>query len=98
MDEGVQQLLLPGLQALALDAHGGGTGHGLQEGDAVGLKFFQVGFGAAVGDQQYQYADGFLVSIAQANTDQMDPRRVQCPQDALQIGRLFEAQGGDEVV
>ncbi|MNI59044.1 hypothetical protein D3C73_1141870 [compost metagenome] len=97
-DEGVQQLFLPGLQALAFDTHGGRTGYRLQERDAVGTQFVQVALVAAVGQQKHQQADGFVVAIVQTDADQVNPGTSHGQQDFLQIPRLFEAQVSDDVI
>lgn len=75
-----------------------GAGDCLQESDAVRAQLFQVGFLAAVGQQQDKDADGFVVTIVQADTDQMDAGAVHGQQHALQVGRLLEPQGRDHVL
>ncbi|MNN93020.1 hypothetical protein D3C81_2113880 [compost metagenome] len=86
------------MQALAFDTHGGRTGHRLQERDAVGTQFVQVALVAAVGQQKHQQAHGFVVTIVQADADQVNSGTGHGQQDFLQVSRLFEAQVGDDVV
>ncbi|MNT00406.1 hypothetical protein D3C72_1348390 [compost metagenome] len=49
LNEGVQQLCLPGLQALAFNTHGRRAGHRLEKRNAVRSQFVQIAVLAAVG-------------------------------------------------
>ncbi|MNS42195.1 hypothetical protein D3C72_745690 [compost metagenome] len=98
LNEGVQQLFLPGLQALAFDAHGSRAGHRLEKRNAVRPQLVQIALLAAVGQEQHQQTHGFVVAIVQADPDQMDPRTFQREQDFLQITRLLEPQVADDIV
>ncbi len=98
LNESIQQLFLPRLQSLTLDAHRCRAGNSLQESDAVGPQFFQVSDGAAVVDQQNQQADGFVMAIVQADADQMNAWRLHCQQHSLQIPGLIETEMADDIV
>ncbi|MNE45833.1 hypothetical protein D3C80_1401410 [compost metagenome] len=98
LDEGVEQLLLPGLHALALDAGCGCARHCLDEGDTIMAEFFQVRFVARVGVQQGEDAHGFITAVVKANTDQMDAWALQLMEYAAKIPRLVEAHRRHQTV
>ena len=97
--QGIQQLLLTCLQALAFDRHGRGAGDGLDKGDAISPQVVLVVTGTTVVQHQQQNAHGFAVAVVQANTDQVDTLAAQLRHDWLQIPRLLKAERmGDAVM
>ncbi|MNY16098.1 hypothetical protein D3C86_1493450 [compost metagenome] len=77
LDEGVEQLLLPSLHALAFYAGRRRAGYRLDESNAIVAKLVQVRRLAGVRVQQRQDAHGFIAAVVQANSDEMNARTLQ---------------------
>ncbi|MNG16979.1 hypothetical protein D3C84_1009350 [compost metagenome] len=91
-------MLLPGLQALTFDTHRGGAGYRLQKCDAIRAEFFQITAIAAIGQQKHQQPHGFVMTIVQADADQVHSGTGHREQHFVQIACLFETEIDHHVV